>query len=148
MTRPAGAREAPGQSERPGPCPQCGSPRTWDSRGFGRCPVCRKGNKYGARRCQHGDHWHDSQAERQRCFVLTQLEQLGEIRDLHRHSRWPLEVNGQRVGVYTDDASYYLPDGTFVVEDTKSAATRRTEAYRLRRKMFAAQYGFEITETE
>jgi hypothetical protein len=109
-------------------------------------------NKYGARRCpceQGGaEHWHGSQAERARCFVLTQRERLGEIRNLHRHSRWPLEVNGQRVGVYTDDASYYLPDGTFVVEDVKSPATRRTEAYRLRRKMFAAQYGFEITEVE
>lgn len=103
-------------------------------------------NKYGAHRCVHDDHTHDSQAERARCFVLQHKARLGEIRDLRLHTRWPLDVNGQRVGFYSDDASYYLADGTFVVEDVKSAATRRETAYRLRRKLFRAVYGFDITE--
>lgn len=104
------------------------------------------GNKYGAKRAQCGDHWHASLTERARCFVLQHRERVGEIRDLRRHTAWPLKVNGMEVGRYTDDASYYLPDGTFVVEDVKSAATRRETAYRLRRKLFRAVYGFDITE--
>lgn len=111
-----------------------------------------RANKYAAQRCRcdQGDaaHWHDSLAERRRCFVLTQRERLGEIHNLQRHTRWPLDVNGQRVGFYSDDASYYLQDGTFVVEDCKSAPTRRETAYRLRRKLFRAVYGFDITEVE
>jgi hypothetical protein len=106
------------------------------------------GNKYGAKRAACGDHWHPSLAERARCFVLHQRARLGEIRDLRLHTSWPLKVNGVEVGKYTDDASYYLPDGTFVVEDCKSAATRRETAYRLRRKLFRAVYGFDITEVE
>ncbi len=105
-------------------------------------------NKYGARRCVHDDHTHDSLAERARCFVLQHKARIGDIRELRLHTAWPLNVNGQRVGLYTDDASYYLPDGTFVVEDCKSAPTRRETAYRLRRKLFRAVYGFDIVEVE
>lgn len=108
--------------------------------------------KYGNVRCpceQGGEpHAHDSLAERNRCFVLTYLQRTGEIRDLRRHTTWPLEVNGKRVGVYTDDANYVLPDGTFIIEDVKSPATRRETAYRLRKRVFEAQYGFTITEVE
>ncbi len=109
-------------------------------------------SKFGNHRCPcdaGGEtHAHDSLAERARCFVLTHLERLGEIRDLRRHTIWPLKVNDTYVGRYTDDASYYLPDGTFVVEDVKSAATRKETAYRLRRKLFRAVYGFDVTEVE
>jgi hypothetical protein len=80
--------------------------------------------------------------------VLQIQGQRGDLRDLRLHTRWPLIVNGVEVGVYTDDASYYRPDGTFVVEDCKSPATRRETAYRLRRKLFRAVYGFDITEVE
>ncbi len=109
-------------------------------------------NRYSAVRCpceQGGEpHTHDSLAERNRCFVLTQRERLGEIRDLRRHTRWPLEVNGRRVGVYTDDFNYVLADGTFVIEDVKAPPTRRETAYRLRKRVFEAYYGFVVNETE
>ncbi len=107
--------------------------------------------KYGNHRCTcdaGGEtHAHDSQAERARCFVLTQLERLGEIRYLERHTAWPLVVNDQRVGRYTDDFNYYRGD-VLVVEDVKSPATRKETAYRLRRKLFRAVYGFDVTEVE
>lgn len=112
----------------------------------------QRGNKYGAKRCpcsQGGeDHWHDSQRERARCYVLHHRQAAGEIGALRLHTRWPLIVRGQLVGYYTDDASYRLPDGTRVVEDVKSPATRKTEAYRLRRKLFRACHGLDITEVE
>ncbi len=79
--------------------------------------------------------------------MLTQLERLGEIRYLERHTAWPLVVNDQRVGRYTDDFNYYRGD-VLVVEDVKSPATRKETAYRLRRKLFRAVYGFDVTEVE
>ncbi len=107
--------------------------------------------KYGNHRCTcdaSGEtHAHDSLAERARCFVLTQLEHLDEISHLERHGSWPLLVNDQQVGVYTDDFNYYRGN-VLVVEDVKSPATRRETAYRLRRKLFRAVYGFDITEIE
>lgn len=105
-------------------------------------------NKYGARRCVHDDHTHDSQAERARCFVLQHRERVGEIRELQRATTYPLIVNGQRVGSYRDDFSYRDLQGALIVEDVKSPATRRETAYRLRKKLVEACLGIKISEVE
>src|SRR4051794_10558853 len=100
-----------------------------------------RADKFGAKRCKHDDHWHASLAERARCFVLQTRAALGEIRGLRLQPRYELRANGVLVGYYTADAEYCeLHDGHWrpVVEDVKSAATRRTEAYRLRKRLFEA----------
>lgn len=111
----------------------------------------RGNNKYGARRVPHQDHSHPSAGERTRCFTLHQLQERGEIRNLQIHPSYPLVVNGQRVGRYTADWQYLAlqPDGTWgvVVEDFKSPATQRETAYRLRKRIFQAQYKLAVKET-
>lgn len=124
----------------------------------------KSGNKYHARRvpCDQGGtaHVHDSAKERQRCFVLHQRQALGEIRRLELHPRYRLEVNGVLIGHYTGDAAYQerTPvalagmDRTImvwesVVEDTKSAPTRKRADYQLRRRLMRALHGIDIRET-
>lgn len=114
-------------------------------------------NKFSARACECSQggtpHKHASLAERRRCFVLHIRQQQGDIINLRLHNRWPLEVNGQRVGVFTDDFAYEQRDHrdrwVTVIEDVKSKPTRQGEAYRLRKKIWEACYApFTITEVE
>lgn len=113
------------------------------------CAVFVGANKYRAQRtpCDEGGtpHWHDSRKERDRCVVLTLRAATGEITDLQRHRRWPLRVNGQLVAHYEDDFSYRIR-GQQVVEDVKSAPTRRLPIYRLKRRLLAACYALAIVE--
>jgi hypothetical protein len=115
----------------------------------------RTGNKYGAipAECSQGGepHVHASRKERARCFVLHLRQGWGEIRELRRETRWPLEIGPVRIGLYTSDFDYEerQPDGTwqFVVEDTKSEATRKARDYPLRRKLLYALHGHKLRET-
>jgi len=103
-------------------------------------------NKFNARaRCVAGVNV-GSAKEGRRVIELLALQQAGEIQDLEFHPRFDLVVNGMAVGRMTPDASYVTKDGEVIVEDTKSPPTR-TEAYRLRRKVFeACHYPLTITE--
>lgn len=73
----------------------------------------------------------------------------GEIRDLMPHPRYPLEAHGVSLGYYEADLSYFdLVLGGPVVVDVKSQPTR-TGVYRLKKKLFEAQYApLKITEVE
>ena len=103
------------------------------------------GNKYRAVRVPCGDHAHASKLERARCFVLTLQEQRGEIHDLRRQTRWPLEVNGHLVCTYVSDFDYADSDWRPVVEDTKGVRTRE---YVLKRKLMLACRGITIREID
>jgi hypothetical protein len=79
------------------------------------------------------------------------LVKAGEIHQLERQVRYPLIVNGVKVAAVVVDFSYRYrtPMGehdALVLEDTKSEHTRKLPVWRLKSKMFAAQYGFEIRE--
>lgn len=105
------------------------------------------GNKYHARRAQCGTHSHPSLKERARCYTLQLLEQQGVIGHLRRATRFRLVVNGQEVGVYTDDFDYIVTStDEFVVEDVKGGAATRTEAYQLRKRLVKACLGLTIRE--
>lgn len=82
-----------------------------------------------------------SRREARRYGVLILAERVGQISDLRLHTQWPLQVNGVTVAYYVDDFSYYR-DGAFVVEDAKGV---QTPVFRLKRRMFRAEYGFDIT---
>lgn len=104
--------------------------------------------KYHSQRVECGDHSHPSKRERHDCWVAQQREARGEIRHLRRQTRWPLDVNGVRIGSYTSDLDYEerQPDGSwqFVIQDSKGVATRE---YRRTKRHMQAQYGFTIRET-
>jgi hypothetical protein len=92
-----------------------------------------------------------SKREAARYATLKLLERAGEIKELELQPRFPLYVcrrqNGElhKVCDYVADFQYREGrDGVLVVEDSKGM---RTPTYRLKAKMFTAQYGLEIRET-
>jgi hypothetical protein len=87
----------------------------------------------------------DSRKEARRWADLKVMEAAGAISGLRLQVRIPIVVNGVRVCVYIADA-VYIEAGRRVIEDTKSAVTRRLPVYRLKRKLLAALYGIEIRE--
>jgi hypothetical protein len=100
--------------------------------------------KYNARPIVEAGIRFDSQAEARRYGELRLLEAAGQIKSLVPHPKYPLTVNGERVGTYVGDASY-LENGEVVIEDVKSPPTK-TPIYRLKAKLVHALYGITIRE--
>lgn len=87
-----------------------------------------------------------SKREAARYRQLRILERAGQIADLRMQVKYPLVVNGVKIGRYTSDFNY-LENGVEVVEDVKSPATKKARDYQLRRKLMLAIHGIEIKET-
>lgn len=130
-------------------------------------------SKYGATQTTVDGITFDSAKEARRYVELKALLKIGEIRGLRwqpRYALFALTVDGpdlrdcnagviaqrrQLVCDYVADFEYQELKYTSavdaewrtVVEDVKSPATRRKEVYRLKRKLFEAQYGISIRET-
>lgn len=83
-----------------------------------------------------------SKFEAKRYAELQLLERAGAISELKRQVAYPLCVNGIQVCKYIADAEY-IENGRIVTEDAKGC---KTPTYRLKAKMFCAQYGREIRE--
>lgn len=104
--------------------------------------------KYGNRRVIVNGIRFDSERESEVYGEHALRQAAGEIRDLQAHPRYPLEAHGVVLGYYEADASYFdLRQGRPVVVDVKAAPTR-TALYRLKKKLFEAQYHIQITEIE
>lgn len=99
-------------------------------------------HKYGAIRTTVDGITFASKAEARRYSELKLLEKAGEIRGLELQPKFPLEVSGTKVATYIADFKYFRAQMP-VIEDVKGM---RTPAYRLKKKMFEAQYGVQITE--
>ena len=67
------------------------------------------------------------------------MEKAGEIRNLECHPVFPIVIDGVKIGRYTADFAYFT-DNERVVEDVKSKATAKGEAYRLRIKVVRVLY--------
>lgn len=93
-----------------------------------------------------GDVLFDSKREAARYQELRLLERAGEITALRVQPRYPLAVNGVPVCAYVGDFEYRDRVGALIVEDVKSAITRKHPVYRLKNKLFRAVMGFDITE--
>jgi hypothetical protein len=106
-----------------------------------------KRSKFGNHKVEVDGIKFDSKAEGARYWDLKLLAQRGEIRDLELQPRFPLLVQGVKVAEYRGDFAYYdVAASKHVVEDVKSAFTRKDRVYRLKKKMVAAQYGIQIVE--
>lgn len=124
----------------------------------------KAGNKYHAKKVSILGEVFDSKREAARYMELKELEMAGRISGLQRQKKFLLvpaqyepETTGPRggrikgkliereVAYYAD--FYYFDEMSkkFIVEDTKSPATR-TEAYILKRKMMLSFYGIRINE--
>ncbi len=104
----------------------------------------KKGNKYKAERTTVDGITFDSKMEARRYEELRQMESAGIIRDLVLQPRYPLVVNGHKIGTYVADFEYYDKEKDMVItEDVKGV---KTPAYKLKKKLVWALHGVEIVE--
>jgi Protein of unknown function (DUF1064) len=106
------------------------------------------GNKYAARAVEVEGIRFASTREARRYRELQLLARAGVIADLELQPRWVFMVEGIRIGAYRADFRYRVcRTGATVVEDVKSAATKRARDYPLRKKLLRALFGIEVVET-
>jgi len=96
----------------------------------------------------------DSKKEYHRFVQLKVLQQAGKISSLEVQPAYEIlegfKYNGEtlRKRRYTADFRYKDDKGRLVVEDVKSAITKKEPAYRLRRQLFLQRYGADIVFIE
>jgi len=89
-----------------------------------------------------------SKHEANRYRELLLMERAKAIQDLKLQVAFPLikkSAYGREIK-YVCDFCYY-EDGKLVVEDAKSAITKRNPVYRLKRRLMQELYGITIKET-
>lgn len=101
--------------------------------------------KYGAVKVKADGHTFDSRKEAKRYQELCLLESAGAIFALAIHPRYVLIESFIHQGTRYRPASYtadfkYIERGQVVVEDVKSAPTRKKADYVLRKKLFLMQH--------
>ena len=114
--------------------------------------VVGKPSRYRAKAVWSDGTFFHSKGELRRWEELKMLEKAGEIQELRRQVRHALFVVSQEgqhvfVGTFTPDFEYVERSGEVVIEDFKSPASAKDEAYRLRKRMFEAEYGLQVRET-
>jgi len=87
----------------------------------------------------------DSMKERDRYISLRYLVGAGDITELECQVTFRLESDDKKICDYVADFVYQR-NGEMIVEDVKSAMTRRLAVYRLKKKLLLAQYKIEIKE--
>ncbi len=117
-----------------------------DYRTLGKAPA--KPSKFGNKKVETptGEKF-DSRREARRFGALVIRARVGEIRNLRRQVRYPLTAHGQPICVYVGDFEYEERDGVrweLVTEDAKGF---ETPEFKLKAKLFAAEYGRAIRLT-
>jgi Fe2+ transport system protein B len=110
--------------------------------------------KYGNSKVEANGETFDSRKEARRWQELLAMEVSGQITALQRQVSFELapavhlegESRKKPALRYIADA-VYTQDGKTVVEDTKSEATRKTAAYRIKKHLCATVLGIHIKET-
>lgn len=109
----------------------------------------KKPSKFQSEKVEIDGYLFDSKREAIRYNQLKLRRLAGEIDHLTPHQVFDLEVNGIKVGRYTADFTYIENAGPnkdlLIVEDVKSSGTIKTEAFRLRARLFHAVTGYQIT---
>jgi hypothetical protein len=129
-----------------------------------------KRSKYGAVKTSVDGITFESAKEARRYQELLNLTKAGHVRGLRVQPNYTLcalvienadlrDVNAGMVSIRRCPVAIYIADFEYeehtdqsmtgwrkVVEDVKSAPTRRKEVYRLKKKLFEAQYGIQIRE--
>ena len=100
-------------------------------------------SKYGAVRTTVDGITFASKKEAARYSQLRLLVKAKIIHHLELQPRFPLIVNGEKIGSYVADFLYWQ-HGTWVTEDVKGV---RTSTYRIKAKLLKALYGITIKET-
>ena len=90
---------------------------------------------------------HASKKEAARWVFLLELQAKGVICDLRRQIRYPLHVNGVKIGTYIADHQFvWEATGIPQVEDVKSVRTAKLPLFRRNKKHMWAEYGIDVIE--
>ena len=104
-------------------------------------------SKYLNKKVTIDGHKFDSKKESLRYLELKHLEASGDIKLLKM--QYPIILFEKskygRAIKYVADFTY-IKDGQLVVEDVKSAFTRKNPVYRLKKRIVAEKYDIEIQE--
>lgn len=103
----------------------------------------KKKSKYGNSKVESDGIKFDSIKERNR---YHQLKSDSNIRELEHQVTYRIEINGKLVCRYIADFRYKV-DGVTVVEDVKSAITKKNPVYRIKNKLMKAVFGVDILES-
>lgn len=101
-------------------------------------------SKYRAVKTEVDGQVFHSRKEARRYQELRLLERAGKITLLATQVRFPLDVEGVRIGTFIADFTYDDEHGNVVVEDCKGMVT---PYYRLKYKLMLAIYRIKIFET-
>lgn len=102
-------------------------------------------SKYRNKKIEFDGQKFDSLKEFHRWQDLKILEKAGVIEGLDRQKRYRIEVAGVHICDYVAD-HVYTEKGRLIVEDVKSAFTRKLPVYRIKKKLMKANFGIEILE--
>ncbi|PKF31946.1 DUF1064 domain-containing protein [Acinetobacter proteolyticus] len=113
-----------------------------------------KRNKFNAQKVELDGMTFDSKKEYKRYIELKALQQKGEIFGLEHHTKFELapktKIEGEKRAKpairYFADFTYYIITGECIVEDVKSAATRKLASYRTKKHLMNTVHGISITE--
>ncbi|USA53851.1 DUF1064 domain-containing protein [Acinetobacter sp. C32I] len=117
-------------------------------------PKAAKRNKFNAQKVELDGMTFDSKKEHKRYIELKAMQQRGEITRLEHHNKFELapktKLEGEKRAKpavrYFADFTYYNGEGTYIVEDVKSAATRKLPSYRTKKHLMKTVHGIDITE--
>ncbi|CAJ3167824.1 gp72 [Burkholderia pseudomallei] len=114
-----------------------------------------KRSKYRNTKCEHDGIRFDSKRERSRWFELIKQQDVGLISGLRRQVEFELiarqrrsDGSIERAVKYVADFTYRNSAGELVVEDVKSAITRKNKDYVIKRKLMLREHGITIQEVE
>lgn len=116
-------------------------------------PKVSKRNKFNAQKVELDGMIFDSKKEHKRYIELKAMQQRGEITRLEHHTKFELapktKLEGEKRAKpavrYFADFTYYIAD-KYIVEDVKSAATRKLPSYRTKKHLMKTVHGIDIKE--
>lgn len=117
-------------------------------------PKATKHNKFNAQKVELDGMTFDSKKEYKRYIELKAMQQRGEIFGLEHHTKFELapkiKLEGEKRAKpalrYFADFTYYNKSGEYIVEDVKSAATRKLASYRTKKHLMSTVHGISLTE--
>lgn len=102
-------------------------------------------SKYHARKTTINGITFASKAEATAYQNRLLMQRAGNISGLELQPKFPLIVNGEKIGTYIADFRYFnKATNSVVVEDVKGV---KTPVYRLKKKLVYALYGITILES-
>ncbi|RZG70468.1 DUF1064 domain-containing protein [Acinetobacter junii] len=117
-------------------------------------PKITKRNKFNTQKVELDGMTFDSKKEHKRYIELKAMQQRGEIFGLEHHTKFELapktKLEGEKRAKpalrYFADFTYYISTGEYIVEDVKSAATRKLASYRNKKHLMKTVFNIDVRE--